>query len=107
MSILAGFVLIPFGVLGSFRATELLRRERLPAADCGLMALLSVALVLGGLGLMLGTPAGFVVIVLLVTWRLLALYNARLLQGRVRRRDFWPAAAPELVLSALIVLGTR
>ncbi len=107
MSILAGFILIPYGVLGSFRATDLLRRARLPVADCGLMALLGVALVFGGLGLLLGTPAGAAIIGLLAAWRLLALYNSRLLRGRIRRRDIWPAAAPELALSALILLGAR
>lgn len=107
MSILAGFILIPYGVMGSFRATDLLRRARLPIADCGLMAMLGVALVFGGLGLLLGTPAGAVVITLLLIWRLLAVYNARLLRGRITRRDIWPAAAPELALGVMIALGAR
>src|SRR5689334_20649071 len=93
MAILAGFLLIPYGLTGSFRATALLRRARLPTVDCGLMAVLGVALVFGGLGLLMGTPAGIAVIVLLVAWRALALYNARLLRGRTVRRDIWPAAA--------------
>jgi hypothetical protein len=107
VSILAGFILIPYGVLGSFRATELLRRARLPVVDCGVMALLGVALVLGGLGLLMGTPAGVFVIALLLTWRLLAVYNARLMRGRIARRDIWPAAAPELALAVMIALGAR
>lgn len=106
MSILAGFILIPYGIVGSFKATESLRRSRLPVADCGAMALLGVALVLGGLGLLFGTPAGVAVIALLVAWRLLAVYNARLVRGRIVRRDLWPAAVPELALAALISLGS-
>jgi hypothetical protein len=105
MSFLAGFLLIPYGVLGSFRATELLRRALLPVADCGLMAMLGVALAFGGLGLLLGTPVELAVIGLLAVWRGLALYNARLLHGRLRRSDVWPATAPDLALATLIALG--
>lgn len=107
MSFLAGFLLVPFGLRGSFVATDLLHKARLPLVDCWLMAVLAVALILGGLGLLLGAPAGFAVIALLVGWRGLALYNARLLRGRLRRRDLWPAAAPELVLACLVALGSR
>lgn len=105
MTILAGFLLVPYGLRGSFQASQLLRTARLPLVDCGLMAALAVALILGGLGLLLGAPAGFAVIALLVAWRGLALYNARLLHGRLRAGDLWPAAAPDLVLACLIALG--
>jgi len=104
---LAGFILIPYGVIGSYRATDWLRRARLPQADCAALALLGLALVLGGLGLLLGSPAGVVVVGVLAVWRALALYNARLLRGRLRRRDLWPGAAGDLCLSALILFGSR
>ncbi|HEY8837006.1 MAG TPA: hypothetical protein VIO16_04860 [Dehalococcoidia bacterium] len=107
MSILAGFILIPFGVIGSFRATESLRRDRLPVVDCGLMAVLGVAIVFGGLGMLVGTPVGLAAIALLAAWRVLALYNARLVRGRVVRRDVWPGALPELALSLMIAVGNR
>ncbi len=107
MTFLAGFLLVPYGLRGSFQATELLRRARLPLADCSLMAALAVGLILGGLGLLLGAPAGVAVIALLVAWRGLAVYNARLLRGRLRLRDLWPSAAPDLILAGLIALGSR
>jgi hypothetical protein len=71
------------------------------------MALLGVALVFAGLGLLLGIPDGLLVIILLAAWRGLALYNAHLLRGRLMRGDVWPAAAPELVLATLVALGGR
>ena len=107
MSIVAGFILVLFGVTGCYRATELLRRAKLPVVDCGLMAVLGVALALGGLGLLLGTPVGALVVGLLIGWRVLAVYNARLARGRILRRDVWPAAAPEVVLCVSILLGSR
>jgi len=105
MDILAGFLLITYGVIGSFKATALLRRERLPAVDCGIMAMLGLVLVLGGLALLLRAPVGLPLIALLATWRGLAIYNAKLLKGRSSRRDLWPGAAPELALSTVIVLS--
>jgi hypothetical protein len=107
MSILAGFLLVPYGLRGSFQASALLRGARLPAADCGLMAALGVALMLGGLGLLLGAPAGIAVIAVLIAWRGLAIYNARMLRGRITRRDVWPSSAPELALACLVALGSR
>jgi hypothetical protein len=107
MTFLAGFLLVPYGLRGSFQASELLRRARLPRADCGLMAALAVSLMLGGLGLLLGAPAGVAVIALLIAWRGLAVYNARLMRGRLRLRDVWPASAPDLALACLIALGSR
>jgi hypothetical protein len=84
-----------------------MRRAKLPVADCGVMALLGVALIFGGLGLLMGTPAGAVVIVLLLIWRSLSVYNARLIRGRITRRDIWPAAMPDLALAVMIALGAR
>ncbi|HZU76971.1 MAG TPA: hypothetical protein VFA70_09425 [Dehalococcoidia bacterium] len=107
MLFLAGFALILYGTLGCFRATELLRRHTLPVADCGATALLGVLLILSGLGLLLGSPIGVLVILLLAVWRALALYNAHLRYGRLRRRDVWPAAVPDLALAALVALGSH
>ncbi len=107
MSILAGFILIPFGAVGCFRATEMLRAGRLPVADCGFSALMGLLLIFAGLGLLLGSPIALAVILLLAVWRGLALYNARLRNGRIRRRDVWPGAVPELTLALLVALGSR
>jgi hypothetical protein len=107
MRTLAGFLLIPYGVVGIYRATELLRHTPLPAADSAFGVLLGMALVLGGLGLLLGTPAGAFVIGALVLSRGLKAYNARLLRGSTQRRDLWPGAAPDLALVALVALGGR
>jgi hypothetical protein len=85
----------------------LLRRERLPVADCALAALLGLMLVLTGLGLLMGSPVGVAAIVLLLAHRGLALYNARLRHGRIRRRDLWPATVPEITVALLIALGSR
>ncbi len=104
MDILAGMIAVLVGALGIYHATGALRRSPLPAAANGLAALLGVALVFCGLELMLGTPAGLVVVPVLVARRLLALYNARLLRGRVRRTDLWPAAG-DLALGALALAG--
>jgi len=105
--ILAGFILIPYGVVGAYRATESLRRTQLPVADCAAGALLGLALALGGLALLLGSPAGVLVIGVLCAFRGLRVYNARLLRGRTVRQDLWPAVAPELALVALIALGAH
>lgn len=107
LSIVAGMLLIPYGFAGSYRATALLQQSQLPWADCALMALLGVALIFGGLGLLMGTPAADVVLLVLLAWRGLAVYNARLQRGRLTRRDFLPAAVPDLTLAALIVGGIR
>jgi hypothetical protein len=104
MSVLAGLIAVLVGTLGAFHATNALHRSPLPAADNGLAALLGVALVFGGLELMLGSPAGLVVVPLLLARRLLALYNKRLLRSRVRGADLWPAAG-DLALAALAIAG--
>lgn len=106
MTLLAGFILVPYGMIGTFRATELLRKDRLPQFDCALLAMLGLMLAMGGLGLLLVAPAAFVVVPLLLARRGLLIYNARLLRGRVRRRDLWPGAWPDVALTTLIVLGT-
>jgi hypothetical protein len=106
VSILAGFILIPYGLWGTFKATETLRRALLPVADCGIAAMLGVAIILSGLGLLIGAPIGIAAIALLAARRGLAIYNARLLRGRVTRGDIWPAAIPELGLSLLVILGS-
>lgn len=106
MTILAGFILVLYGLIGTFRATELLRKDRLPQFDCAALALLGFTIALGGLGLMLYTPVAYAVVPLLIVRRGLTVYNARLLRGRVRRRDLWPDAWPEVALTSLIVLAS-
>jgi hypothetical protein len=54
---------------------------------------------------MLGTPAGLLLLPVLGARRALALYNARLLHGAVRRADLWPAAG-DLALGLLAVAGS-
>jgi hypothetical protein len=105
VDILAGFILIPYGTIGCFRSTELLRKNVLPPAACSVAALLGVLLIFGGLGLLLGAPVGPAVVVLLLCRRGMALYNQHLRNGSLRRRDLWPGVAPELFLIALLVLG--
>ncbi|HLZ72912.1 MAG TPA: hypothetical protein VKV26_23660 [Dehalococcoidia bacterium] len=104
MDILAGTIAVLLGALAAYHATGALRRSPLPATANGLAALLGVALVFCGLELLLGTPAGLLVIPVLAARRALALYNAWLLRGRWRRADLWPAAG-DLALGALAVAG--
>jgi hypothetical protein len=106
MNQLAGFILVLYGMIGTYRATELLHRNRLPVAACGALALLGIMIALGGIGLALGTPAALLLIVLLVARRGLLVYIQRKLHGRIRGRDIWPAAWPEAALTLLLIVGS-
>ena len=106
MNQLAGFILVLYGMIGTYRATEELHRNRLPAAACGALALLGIMIALGGIGLALGTPAALVLILLLVARRGLLVYNQRLKLGRIRGRDLWPAAWPEAALTLLLIVSS-
>lgn len=105
MDIVAGLIAIAVGTLGAYRASAALRRSRLPAASHRIMALLGVLLVFAGLELMLGSPAGLMILPVLGVRRALALYNARLLRGALRRSDLW-AAVGDLALGGLALAGT-
>lgn len=104
MNQLAGFILVLYGMIGTYRATELLHRNRLPAGACGTLAVLGIMIALGGIGLALGTPAALVIIPLLLARRGLLVYNQRLLHRRIRGRDIWPAAWPEAALTLLLIV---
>jgi hypothetical protein len=105
VDILAGLVAVLLGALGAYRASAASRRSPLPSAAHGAMALLGVLLVFCGLELMLGSPAGLVILPVLGLRRGLAIYNAHLLRGAVRPADLWPAAG-DLALGALAIAGS-
>lgn len=105
MDILAGLIAVLVGALSAYRAGAGRRRSPLPAAAHGAMALLSVLIVFCGFELLLGSPAGLAILPVLCLRRGLAIYNARLLSGGVRRADLWPAAG-DLALGALAFVGT-
>ena len=106
MSELTGFILVLYGMMATFRATEQLRRARLPANACATLAVLGIMLAIGGLGLMAGAPVAALLFLLLLARRGVLLYCQRLVQRRLRRRDFWPAAWPEACLSMLLLIGS-
>jgi hypothetical protein len=106
MNELTGFILVLYGMIGTFRATELLRRNRLPANACATLAVTGIMITIGGLGLMVGAPVAALIFLLLLGRRGLLLYNQRMLQRRLRGRDFWPGAWPEAMLSLLLLIGS-
>jgi hypothetical protein len=55
---------------------------------------------------MVGAPVAALIFLLLLGRRGLLLYNQRMLQRRLRGRDFWPGAWPEAMLSLLLLIGS-
>jgi amino acid permease len=103
---IAGFLMVPYGVIGIFRATEQGRRHRLPPRAVLALTLLGMLVTVAGLGLMLGSPiAAFIPFVLLVR-RGMLLYTARLRRRYWRWYDLWPGAWPDAALLLLLLFGS-